>query len=220
MFIDKEKIAAILAECYQLHGDLKDLNGYDEQNLLLTDHSGRKFIVKISSALQDPDFLQAQVAILQKMSESPIAGLFQQLVPNVSGEVLTPFIELNEEFVLRILNFLEGEFLVNLPHHSQELLNSIGEVMGKMDHHLASFRHMGMHRHYEWDISNAMDAAQYMDCIGSHEKRRIAKYFLLQFEMEVVPKLPQLRKAYIHNDANDYNVLVSDGRMSGLIDFK
>ncbi|ULQ50851.1 aminotransferase class III-fold pyridoxal phosphate-dependent enzyme [Flavihumibacter fluvii] len=219
MYIATDKLAVLLAEHYQLEGDLQALNGYEEQNVLLTDKQGKKFIVKISNALQDPDFLQAQVAILQKMSESEIAQIFQQLRPNNLGAALTPFIENGEKLVVRVLNFLEGQFLVELPVHDAPLLYSIGEVLGKMDRHLSSFRHMGMHRHYEWDISNTMDAAQNLDCINDPEKRRIAKYFLLQFEMEVVPKLPYLRKAYIHSDANDYNVLVAGGRMSGLIDF-
>lgn len=219
MYSTVENIAVLLVKHYQLSGTLQQLNGYDEQNLVLTNQQGGKFIVKISNALQDPDFLQAQAAILQKMSESAIAPVFQQLLRNELGTVLTPFEENGEAYVLRVLNYLEGRFLVDIPEHSDELLKSIGGVMGKMDRHLASFKHIGMHRHYEWDISNAMDATQYMDCIPSHEKRRIARYFLLQFEMEVLPRLNHLRKAYIHNDANDHNVLVTDDRMSGLIDF-
>lgn len=219
MYISRERLTELLHRHYRLQGALEELNGYDEQNAIITAGSGEKFIVKVCNALQDPEFLQAQVAILQKLSGSTDAAVFQQLQPNTEGEALTPFTENGEPYVLRVLNFLEGDFLVDLPNHDAGLLYSIGETLGRMDQHLADFRHMGMHRHYEWDISNAMDAAQYMDCISSHEKRRIAQYFLLQFEMEVVPRLPQLRKAYIHNDANDYNVLVRNGRMSGLIDF-
>ena len=35
----------------------------------------------------------------------------------------------------------------------------------------------------------------------------------------VVPLLPHLRGAVVHHDANDYNVLVDHGSVSGLIDF-
>ncbi len=44
-------------------------------------------------------------------------------------------------------------------------------------------------------------------------------YYFLQFKEFVLPELPHLRKSIIHNDANDWNVLVQDGKVSGLIDF-
>ncbi|NQV15619.1 aminotransferase class III-fold pyridoxal phosphate-dependent enzyme, partial [bacterium] len=40
-----------------------------------------------------------------------------------------------------------------------------------------------------------------------------------QFEENVSPVLHQLRKSIIHNDANEWNVLVNNGKVSGLIDF-
>ena len=76
-----------------------------------------------------------------------------------------------------------------------------------------------MHRNYTWDISRASEANDNLKHILNHERRRIAGYFLLQFDTEVLPQIHRLRHAYIHNDANDYNVLVQGNRVSGLIDF-
>lgn len=219
MYISIDNLAEVLAAQYQLQGDLKPLNGYDEQNVLLTAPAGNRLICKIASTSHDRFFLEAQLAMMQHLRASAVASCFQQPLLNLAGSAITEINEKGNTYFLRVLNFLEGDFLVDLPAHSDDLLYSIGAVMGQMDLQLRDFRHPAMHRHYEWDISNALDAAPWMDQIKDHEKRRIARYFLLQFEQEVIPKLNSLRKAYIHNDANDYNVLVRNDRMSGLIDF-
>ena len=58
-----------------------------------------------------------------------------------------------------------------------------------------------------------------MSYIKDAAKKRIADYFMLQFETEVLPTLSSFRQAYTHNDANDYNVLVEGDTIAGLIDF-
>ncbi|MDZ7608739.1 MAG: aminotransferase class III-fold pyridoxal phosphate-dependent enzyme [Cyclobacteriaceae bacterium] len=50
-------------------------------------------------------------------------------------------------------------------------------------------------------------------------KRKLVDYFVLQFKENVIPQLPLLRKSVIHNDANDWNVLVNGDEVIGIIDF-
>jgi 4-aminobutyrate aminotransferase-like enzyme len=88
-----------------------------------------------------------------------------------------------------------------------------------MDKAMADFDHPGAHREFEWDIAHALDWRKDVDKIPSPENRRVAEYFFLQFEMEVQPYFSELRKAIVHNDANDWNILVEDHRVCGLIDF-
>ncbi len=88
-----------------------------------------------------------------------------------------------------------------------------------MDEQLWSFSHPSMHRRYTWDISTAPDANRKLQYITDPHSRRIAGWFLLQFDTMVQPVLSTLRHAYAHNDANDHNLLVRDGKIAGLIDF-
>jgi Ser/Thr protein kinase RdoA (MazF antagonist) len=41
----------------------------------------------------------------------------------------------------------------------------------------------------------------------------------MQFETEVLPEISSLHHIYAHNDANDYNVLIENNEIKGLIDF-
>lgn len=212
-------IEQLSKEHYGLSVTAKMLNGYDELNYLLTDTNNKRFILKVSDENQSYPFLDAQVKIVKHLANSPISTKFQQFCINTQGEELTPIIEDGKKYYLRILSFLEGNFWIDKSNKSIGLYSELGRFMGTMDKSLQDFSHTAMHRHYTWDISTASDANEKLKYIKNHERRRIASYFLLQFDMEVLPQLHSLRHAYIHNDANDYNVMVDETTVTGLIDF-
>lgn len=219
MHFTEQEIRLLAKKHYQLDTDVERLEGYDELNFLLRDKSGKKYILKVATDEHKYDFLDAQVKIISHLAKSPVADKFQQFLLNTEGKELTTIITDRTNYYLRILTFIEGDFWVNLAERCDDLLQELGSFLGNMDNALKDFSHLAMHRHYVWDIQTAMDARDYLHCIKDHEKRRIAAYFLLQFEMEVMPFQSSLRKAYIHNDANDYNLLVRANRIAGLIDF-
>ncbi len=164
-------------------------------------------------------FFYAQVSIVNHLQKSPVAGYFQQYFLNTDGSEITKLTKGGTDYYLRILSYLDGGFWVTYANKNDILLEDLGRFVGKMDKALVGFSHPAIHRHYTWDISTTMDASQRLTYKTDHEKRRIAGYFILQFETVVLPQLALLRKAYIHNDANDYNVLVQDNAVKGLIDF-
>ncbi|HKO77546.1 MAG TPA: aminotransferase class III-fold pyridoxal phosphate-dependent enzyme [Flavobacterium sp.] len=212
-------IQQLAKEHYGLSVTAKMLNGYDELNYLLTDTNNKRFILKVSDDIQPYPFLDAQVKIIKHLSNSPLASKFQQFCINKQGDELTPIIEDGKKYYLRILSFLEGSFWVEKANKSIRLYLDLGRFMGTMDQSLQDFSHTAMHRQYTWDISRASDANDKLKYIKNHEKRRIASYFLLQFDTEVLPQIHSLRHAYVHNDANDYNILVDETNVTGLIDF-
>ena len=208
-----------VANYYGIEVKASVLNGYDELNFLLTEKSGKKNILKVSNSSHDYFFLEAQVKILQHLAKSDLAAEFQVTTLNKKGETLTEIIVEETTYYIRILSFLEGSFWVEAPVKNKALFENLGSFLGKMDKSLVGFKHPGMHRHYIWDISTARDANYKMNYIQDAAKKRIADYFMLQFETEVLPTLSSYRQAYTHNDANDYNVLVEGDSIVGLIDF-
>jgi 4-aminobutyrate aminotransferase-like enzyme/Ser/Thr protein kinase RdoA (MazF antagonist) len=204
---------------YGLSVIVQPINGYDEQNFILVDTEGKKYIAKIATDAHGLSFLDAQIKIINHLSKSPLSERFQHYLLNKAGAELTGLLIDGVNYYIRILSFLEGVFWVDAKNHPEALYHDLGSFLGKMDKALENFSHPAMHRHYTWDIATATNAWLKLDCIKDHERRRIAGYFLLQFETEVLPALSNLRHAYIHNDANDYNVLVKDDRINGLIDF-
>ncbi|MGB5318680.1 aminotransferase class III-fold pyridoxal phosphate-dependent enzyme, partial [Eudoraea sp.] len=55
--------------------------------------------------------------------------------------------------------------------------------------------------------------------IEDPKRASLVNYFFLQYEEMIRPYYYELRCSIIHNDANDLNVLVKDGLISGIIDF-
>lgn len=219
MNFTKSAIENIVHHYYELTVEAKALDGYDELNFILTEKSGKKYILKIAGQQHDKNFIDAQIKIITHLGKSGIADKLQYFIKNNKGEALTIIEENGVEYYLRILNYLEGQFWVDAPTHSSKLHENLGIFLASMDDALVDFKHPSMHRHYTWDISTARDAQYKLAHIKSHEGRRIVDYFLLQFETEVLPILSSLRHSYVHNDANDYNVLVKEDEIIGLIDF-
>ncbi|MCE2612242.1 aminotransferase class III-fold pyridoxal phosphate-dependent enzyme [Flavobacteriaceae bacterium D16] len=121
--------------------------------------------------------------------------------------------------IFRLHQYVEGEFLAEVPH-TDLLSYSFGEFLGKMNVALA---HIDPHelgaREIRWDLRRLLDNQALLPYISKAEKRSLVDYFFLQFEEQVLPIGHTLRKSLIHNDANDWNVLTQNGKVSGIIDF-
>ncbi|HLO82695.1 MAG TPA: aminotransferase class III-fold pyridoxal phosphate-dependent enzyme [Chitinophagaceae bacterium] len=215
----EEHIAALVEEYYGRQVVARALTGEYDFNFMLQGDDGKRYILKISDDKQGYFFIDAQVQILNHLVKKDIAPFFNHHIKSLDGKDLIVLEAAEKKYYMRLLNFLEGDFWMNLAHRSDALHIDFGQFLGKMDRALQDFSHPAMHRHYLWDISSAMDANRKLHYIRNHERRRIAGYFLLQFETEVLPHISSLRHAYAHHDANDTNVLVIGDKVSGLIDF-
>jgi 4-aminobutyrate aminotransferase-like enzyme/Ser/Thr protein kinase RdoA (MazF antagonist) len=219
MQFSEQEITQLLVTHYGVNGTIKALEGYDELNYLFSSDDQKKYIVKVANAGHVFSFIEAQAKILAHLGHTELASFFQQNLLNVNGEAITYFEKEGKPFCIRALNYLEGTFWHALKNHSPELFFSLGNLLGSMDNALQNFSHPAMHREYTWDITTTLNARYKLNAIKDPEKQRMVGYFMQQFETSVSPYLFLLRKGYVHNDANDYNVLTIEGRVSGLIDF-
>ncbi len=195
------------------------------QNFHLTDESGKEYILKIANPAERKEMLDAQNQTIKYVAGNYKDINFQSIIRTLSGEEISTIIDKNgNKFLARLLTYLPGIFLADIHPHTPEMLKELGSKLGLMDKLLSDFYHPAANRYWHWDLKNATDLKRYTKHISHGKNRRIAEYFLLQFETEVLPVLPTLRKSIIHNDANDHNILVSninkdEYKISGFIDF-
>jgi Ser/Thr protein kinase RdoA (MazF antagonist) len=199
---------AIAKELYGVRASASAFPSERDQNFLLTNSAGEKFVLKIANALESRAMLEAQNSALEHLRDR--VSFCQQVVPSTSGEL----IETVEGHFVRLVNYLPGVPLAEIKVPSPELLCDLGRKLGQLDRALADFDHPAVHRDFHWDLSN-----------GS----RVINEFGPQIEDRNLRKLvskcrlsnTDFRKSVIHGDANDYNVLADpDGmRVTGLIDF-
>ena len=124
------------------------------------------------------------------------------------------FFNLYNEF-----SFVEGTFMGDAPLNS-DIICALGHYAGQLDRALLDFDHVALRaRIWEWDLQSVQLNKKYLDAIASPKKRNLVSYFFQQYESRVLPLLPQLRKATIHNDLNEWNILVQGNGVFGVIDF-
>lgn len=218
-----EQINDLLTTHYQLAGQLTELPGYCDQNFQFTAENGEKYIVKVAGNGESKTELDMQNAAMTHLTEfgcsvpSAVKNIHQATITDVEQEGVVYF--------LRVLTYLPGVFLADANHNDTPdiLWNSIGTFMGTIQQRLSSFEHVGAFRYLEWDLANGLRICQAKKHLLEGEQLALVNHFLVHYQNHTLPSLGQLPVGVIHNDANDYNLLVNTtvgaDRMTGLIDF-
>ncbi|HKQ73022.1 MAG TPA: aminotransferase class III-fold pyridoxal phosphate-dependent enzyme [Blastocatellia bacterium] len=222
-----EEATALARDIYGVDATASALPSERDQNFLLKDQSGEKYVLKIANALEDRALLEAQQQAMARIAEH--ASLRQRIEPNRSGDLLTEFRSPSgATHFIWMVTWLPGATLGEIGRHSPELMRDFGRTVGQVDRALAGFDHPAIHRDFHWDLANGLSVIrEYEPLITDVEMRRLVVQLADEFERDVAPVLPKLRKSAIHNDANDYNVIVGgdddlyakNQSVVGLIDF-
>ncbi|MGD2086228.1 MAG: aminotransferase class III-fold pyridoxal phosphate-dependent enzyme [Candidatus Aminicenantes bacterium] len=212
----------------QLYGldlvSVKPLDSELDLNFYLQEKTGGEFVFKIAHSQLQRDELEAQHQAMKHMTRHlktlKCPGVCQTLKGEEIASVKSPS---GTTHLVRMVTFLPGVVFAELKDHPPELLKNLGQALGEMSKAFANFHHPALHRYYRWDLKNIPDLEIYAGYIQNLPEQRLVKYFLQQFKTFVVPVFPKLRQSIIHNDVNDYNLLVdADGKtltITGIIDF-
>lgn len=198
---------------------IKKLNGYDNANYLVKS-AGQKYVFKTYLYDQEMfDLVEAENEVLAYLEKYNSENVYPTSQPfTAGGFVKTQPID-GKVTICRMLTFLDGECLGDASH-SPELFNSLGTFLAKMDLNLRPFNNYVIKaRQWEWDIQQLKLNEPFIDDIPAAKNRNIVRYFFQQYEQNVLPIAPTLRKSTIHNDANEWNLLVKNDQISGIIDF-
>ncbi len=220
----EQEILTILADNYQLTGSLKALAGYCDQNLLLTAQGGERYIVKIANSEEKLTELAMQNAAMAHLTAQSLA--VPCAINNSAQESITQVAdEQGNQFFFRVLSYLEGNFYADsaASSHNASLWQSLGQFIAQIDKGLSDFTHPGAYRYFDWDLAHGFAICQEKKHLLSSEQQHQVHYFLSHYQTQTMPLLAQCRQGVIHNDANDYNLLINNSdqpsEISGLIDF-
>ena len=201
---------------YQLRATATLLPSERDQNFLLRTDTDDKFVLKLSNATEKRQMIEMEDAAMAHLTKHGI--ICPQPWPTVSNKTVTTIHHHNQHHFMRLITFLPGEVLAKVPQ-TPTLLAEIGRFLAQLTKALRTFDHPAVHRHFHWDMQHAHTVIrQYLPLIQDKDRHALVTYFLTQFETEVLPNLPQFRRSTLHNDANDYNLLVDNGRLA-LLDF-
>ncbi len=218
-------VLKLVEEHYGFKAKISPLESYMDQNFHLTTNFGKEFILKIANYTESWDSLDAQNKALEFLykrnwfyhSPTPIQSKSGFDIIQIKGDD-------GNIYNFRLLRYLRGKLLVDIKAHSPKLLVDLGKFAASLDKTLKDFSHHGAYRQIPWDIKNVIHIQDLIGYIKDTEYRRIVEYFLTQFEISVLPRLLKTKSSIIHNDINDYNILVRDPntglpRIYGIFDF-
>jgi 4-aminobutyrate aminotransferase-like enzyme/Ser/Thr protein kinase RdoA (MazF antagonist) len=220
---DAERVAR---EVYGARVKARPLPGERDTNFYLETEQGRAFVLKIAPAGEQWETLDLQNQALEHLSVQDETLTLPRVCATPAGETIEVVRDRQgvEHFV-RMLTYVPGRLFARSRPHSPELLRSLGNWLGRLDNALLGFEHPAAARALKWDLRQADWIREYLHSIASPERRALVRRLFSLYETEVLPALPALRQSIIHNDANDYNVLVSEanesepGRVVSVIDF-
>ena len=210
-----------MEELLFLHYNLSDVNlqkmeGYISTNYRVDAKQGT-FVLKVYPIGAKEDIL-AETAMIQHLSHLDASSISKP-ISNLNGELITLAEVGSESKLLRLLTFVEGDFLAEVTQ-SPALLHSLGQFMAEIDKSLLDFRSAGIEaRKLDWDLQHINQCRALRTYISNPAERKLVDYFFLQWDQQVYPQLAGFRKSIIQNDANDWNILVKGDQVSGIIDF-
>ena len=214
---DKQSMARLVMDIYGIQGEISPLVSYEDQNALIKT-PGAKYVLKIANKKWPLEYLQAQTDILEFLRINAPELTFPQVVLTLEGNAMTNV----KGFTVRMLTFLEGELFTNIPR-TPELYQDVGRFLGQFSKVMMTYPSDSIEGSDEmWNLDNVMACKAYLHEIVGEDVRGQFERLFEYYERNILPKLPRLRKAVIHGDANEQNFLVDPLeplKISGLIDF-
>jgi hypothetical protein len=220
-----DQACKVARDCYGVQVTAKALPSERDQNFRLSTEDGREFVLKIANGDEDRSFLDAQNQVMTRLHARQITYC-PQLIQTRSGDDFADIDTDGTSHLGRLISWMSGEELARCKWQSPGLLRDLGTCVGEVDGALEGYDHPALHRgDFAWDLSNAATVIDgNIDRVADPDMRRRIETVRANLAEYVEPRLHLLGRSVIHNDANDYNVIVQrtgpdDQRIAGLIDF-
>jgi 4-aminobutyrate aminotransferase-like enzyme/Ser/Thr protein kinase RdoA (MazF antagonist) len=216
------RVVQLAKELYDIEATASELPSERDQNFLLTASNGERFVLKVANPGVWRQVLACQNEVMSRLARECIPC--PRPLPTLHGELLSEVAdEEGEPHFVRLVTFLPGTPFAQAKPHTPALLRRIGSLFGSIDRLLASLNFPVLARELPWDLQCApATIRRYKDAILDAGRRSLVDGYLELFD-QVADKLSALRRMLVHNDGNDYNVLVGppawEREVVGVVDF-
>ncbi len=212
-----------LRDAWGIEAELHPLAGELDLNFRVAARDGRQFVLKVMRTSADEAFVEmlctAHVHIRLREGLVPVPDV----VPLPTGALWCSRLDPGgNSRILWLLTMLDGQEYASSRPHTLGLIRALGRDVSRLDRALADFAHPGLERELRWDLRHAGWVSDHLDAIADPGRRAVLSEVLAR-HAQVLPALLEQPRTPIHNDVNDYNILVAteaDGspRISGLLD--
>jgi 4-aminobutyrate aminotransferase-like enzyme/Ser/Thr protein kinase RdoA (MazF antagonist) len=214
--VDAEAIARTK---FGVEGTASELPSYIDRNFRIDATGGGRFVLKIANAQTDRAQMEFEGLAMNVLSAAELSLQTPRVRAGTDGELAEVTDAAGVRYVARMVNYLEGALFVDAGTPSDALLRDLGRGLAEVDRALADVQHPAMRRELPWDLAHAAWISSDLGLIRDPQRRAWVDHALLQFRGRIAPELETLPRGVIHNDANDYNLVVDGDRVCGLFDF-
>ncbi len=207
----------IAKDHFGIDGEATSLAGERNPNFLIVSPRG-KYILKIHDLSEVPQ-IKIQQDVLTSLSS--LNGFeIPKTVPSSAGELLT---DLSDGKFARLLTWIDGDLWSQSKDLSETNKVQLGKLIAVVDLKLAKLD-ASIHREvldqpFGWNAMQAEDLASDIELISDQDLQNQVQTIFDRAITKSLPKVRALKHQLIHNDANDNNVVVNAGKVTGLIDF-
>lgn len=212
-----------LANRYRIHASLERLVGDRDLNFRAASDQ-RDVILKVMHIGCEQPLVDAQCQALAEIAAQAPHLPVPRVIPNSTGELSTTFSDENgAERIAWVISVLPGVPYAGFRPQRLALIRSLGAMIADIDEAIARFDHPLLDRVLSWDLRQAGWVAGEIDVIPDEGRRRLIARIMKNF-YRLEAALGQQPMRAVHNDINDYNVLVQasphgEAAISGIIDF-
>ena len=214
--------AAAAARLFGLSGPIERLDGERDLNFLIGE-PGARFVFKIANLEEDAGMLECQHLVFERIAAKRVFPETALARGSNSGKTIeTLQSKAGARHYCRALPFIEGRMLGDVDDPGSGLLDDIGRRLARLDLALESFSHPALERPLLWKMDHALDVIDsFKPLLKEPWQQSLVGFFENRYRQQVIPRLPELRRGVIHNDANRGNIIVDrDGaRVLSIIDF-
>jgi Ser/Thr protein kinase RdoA (MazF antagonist) len=211
-------VRASLAVNYGIEGRLERLPG-ENLNYLVNDIRNQKYVIKIVDEHMPPAVVAMEYAAIEHAVKVGFPLHLPRIIKTKNGKIETGIkIRKNGLHRSRVIEFLGGTGMSDLSDISDSLLFDLGKTLAGFDQAMEGFDHPAAHRNHRWNLAQAEQHESKISLIDEVAKRQLLEWAFGLWR-DSKSQLAGLPWQFIHGDAHDENVLVEDGRVSGLIDF-
>ncbi len=204
---------ALVKQHWHLNGTANELPSYADRNFKIHTPQGN-YVFKIANpnwSYTDLDIENA--ALLHLAKTCPDLALPQVMLTQSGQHILPITTKSGEACHMRLLSYVEGDIYANVAVRDDidqtYLQTSLGIAIAKLDRGLQDFQHASMDRYVDWSISNLPDLRDEIIHVAEGDLRELVTRHTNYFaELEATWK-QTLPMSVIHNDANDFNVIVA-----------
>jgi 4-aminobutyrate aminotransferase-like enzyme/Ser/Thr protein kinase RdoA (MazF antagonist) len=180
------------------------------------------FVLKVAGPVEDRDLLVAQNDAMRHLAARSTDLAVPTPVAARDGRTIVEASDASGvERLVRCLSWLPGTPLAfaATDRDDADLARSVGVAAGAVSRALADFHATPFARPFQWDVTRAWElVARHRGAVERPDRRALLDRWLIA-SAPVAAGVGALPRSVVHNDANDHNVLVEDGRVVGLIDF-